>query len=237
MRKPVFSRSWPQLDSGKRAPEGAEGRAGSFNPAVIDGSLYSPPEVRIQPAAIQKILAYADFCPVEINGFGIVKRLEGNKFLITDAFILPQTVSSISADMDDLAYNRFIVELVQNGLDPYACKLQWHSHVDAPAFFSPKDLRTIRGYLTDFMISLVVNRWREYQCRIDVYKPFPLSLDVPVLAVLSEASQEVLDGCIEDIRAKVKRRRRIPFLGEEVVPESDRRTDAVSRADAERFGP
>ena len=160
------------------------------------------PRVFILVSALQKLRAYVKICSVEINGLGVVKRF-GSNFLITDVFILSQQASMISVKVDDLALHKFIFEQVRNGGDPAEIKLQWHSHVNMEAYCSGEDRRTISGYKSDFMISLVMNKRDESFCRIDLFKPFRLGFAAP-LEVFVPPDSELEDRCEEEIKEKVK---------------------------------
>lgn len=160
------------------------------------------PRVFILSSALQKLRAYVKVCPVEINGLGVVKRLD-NDFLITDIFILPQRVSIMSAKVDDEAFHKFIFELASSGRDTAEIKLQWHSHVNMAVFCSGEDRATISSYRCDFMISLVVNKQEETFCRIDLFQPFRLGLAVP-LEIFLPPDSALEEICAKEVEEKVE---------------------------------
>ena len=168
------------------------------------------PRVFITQLAIQKIKCFVDLCKYEINGFGIVQR-EGNDFVIEDVFLLKQYTSSfdLRVDVDPKALNDFIYYLVKNNEDASLIRLQWHSHVHAPVIFSGRDIDTIGGYMNDYMISLVMNKYGEYNCRLDLFKPFYLSLEVPLVVKIPLLDEELVRQCQEEMRANVI----VKFLG------------------------
>lgn len=163
------------------------------------------PRVFIAQQAIQKIKCFVDLCKYEINGFGFVERV-GNDFVIVDVFLLKQytCASGVHVETDPRALNKFVRELVQNGGDASKMRLQWHSHVNMPAYFSAEDVDTIGNYMNDFMISLVMNKYGEYKCRLDLFKPFNLSLEVPLLVRILTLPDALVRDCEEEMTQNVK---------------------------------
>ena len=179
-------------------------------------AIFSPPRVCITLQCLQQIRGYTAVCPAEINGFGLVAK-KGNDFWIEEVFILPQVVSGSSAVTDDAAFHQFLYERVRKGLPQLPIGLQWHSHVCMRAQFSSIDLRLIKNYNADWLISLVVNKYGEYQCRLDLYRPFRLGLDVPLHVALPRFSVEDLASLRSEVEAKVRIERQEP----RVVSEAD----------------
>lgn len=167
-------------------------------------SLRRLPRVIMNYLIFQKIKCFVDLCDHEISGFGIIERA-GNDFIVSDVFLLEQTTAadSLHVDMDSKALNLFIYEMVKKGGDPSEVRFQWHSHADGQTFFSSEDISTIAGYMNDFMISLVMNKSGKYKCRLDLFKPFHLSLEVPVLLRLSPPPDKLVGHCQEEIRRLV----------------------------------
>lgn len=163
---------------------------------------WQPPKVLISLAAFAKLKAYTHLCPIEINGLGIVERI-GNDFFITDIFILKQKVSGNSAEIDDMALNLLLYEVTKSGGDPAKLRLQWHSHAHFDSFWSADDVETIFDF-GDFMISLVINKQGDYKCRLDLKKPFYLSLDVRLKLLLPSPQDEIIEHCKKEIKEKVE---------------------------------
>ena len=160
------------------------------------------PRVFIQVRALQKLRAYVKACPVELNGFGIVKRSD-NDFLIADVFILPQQAGAAWVDTDDEALHSFMFELASRGQSTADIKLQWHSHASMSAYCSGTDRETISNYKCDFMISLVINKRDETFCRLDLFQPFRLGLAVP-LEILVTPDLVLEKECAKEVEEKVK---------------------------------
>lgn len=174
------------------------------------------PRVMIELVPYQKLMTYVRACPVEINGFGAVERL-GKDFLVTDVFILNQEASPGGVTTDSADLHRYLYELIQQGVEPNKLKLQWHSHVDMAVFPSSIDLATIERYQTDYMISLILNKQGEHYCRLDLYRPFRCGFDIRMKLALPEPTQYLTEGCLEQIRKRVKRRT-LRYIFPRVVP-------------------
>lgn len=171
---------------------------------VLDShqSIFPPPIIIIEPQAFKKIKCFVDLCDYEINGFGSVKCVD-NCFTITDVFILKQYVTPAHVDVDPKALNQLIYQLVKKGRDSSNLKFQWHSHASLPSFFSPEDVGTTGNYMNDYMISLVINKAGEYRARIDLFKPFQLSLQLKAFTPNPLFSGKTLRNCYRDIRKNV----------------------------------
>lgn len=151
-----------------------------------------------------KIISYTQQCPFEISGIGIV-GVKANIFTVKDVFIIKQTVTPVHAEIDPACLNQFISDFSQSGGNTADIKFQWHSHAQIPAFFSGEDIETIKNYFGDFMISFVTSHNGDYQCRIDITQPIPLSIEVPVyLKITKPGWSKVREGCRAEIEEKVK---------------------------------
>lgn len=168
------------------------------------GMPFNQPRVIIDQQTFAKLKRFVDLCEAEISGLGIIER-QGNDFIIKDVYVLKQhtVIDGLHVELDPQAFNLFIYELAKNGGDTAGIKFQWHSHADAPAFFSPEDINTIAGYMNDYMISLVINKRGEYQCRLDLFKPFQLSLTTSLLVRVPPLDAAAAVKCQEDIDRNV----------------------------------
>ncbi len=131
----------------------------------------------IIPAPVEeKLHSYVMAVTGEIAGMGKVKILESGDILVEDICIYDQEVTGGTADLSTEALAGFMMEKIKanESLEPWV--LWWHSHANMQAFFSQRDTTTI-DESTDFnhLISLVVNKRRQRECRVDVYRPFRMT--------------------------------------------------------------
>lgn len=135
--------------------------------------------IRIEPGALADILLAIKICPVEISGFGKVIR-KGNVFTICDDIvILEQTCSSLCTEIDPLSHAKWQNSMARNGRRDEVAdfRLWWHSHVNAPAYFSGIDTKNIwrlGADLEEWLISFVANKSGSFDARLDIFKPNPL---------------------------------------------------------------
>lgn len=176
-----------------------------------EGGLFDPPRVIINYDDMQKIQAFVGLLRGEIRGWGFVDRV-GNDFLIHGIKIVEQDVSSAHAEDDIFALAQMVAESDYH----LKMKFQWHSHGQGGVYFSPEDIAAIRSYASDYMISAVFNRAGEYRCRIDLYNPFYICLEVPLLVVVP-IKWGIVDSCRQEILRKVRPEpsfaEKIPWFG------------------------
>ena len=134
------------------------------------------PVVYITPQAKQKLDLYIKCCPQEISGFGTVERYE-KAFLITDVFIFNQECSTSNSDMSSEDVSKYLVEAVNEGVDPSTIKLFWHSHADGGVFWSGVDNNCIDQLSTSWLLSIVGNHKGDYLVRLDLYNFARVTID------------------------------------------------------------
>lgn len=108
-------------------------------------------------------------CETEVNGFGYIKLFPGGIFRVQKVFILDQVATTWSVDTVDSALHAHLAEMHQQGISPELLRFQWHSHCDAPAYFSETDEANIERWPGDWLVSLVLNRRGETLCRFDQF--------------------------------------------------------------------
>lgn len=98
--------------------------------------------VFLSELAHKKIMYWVHKADNEVSGFGMVKYLPKEKcFYITDAFLIEQTVTGGSTDIDPKGYGKLLYETAR--LDG-ECLFWWHSHVKMGVFWSGTDMTTIK---------------------------------------------------------------------------------------------
>lgn len=159
--------------------------------------------VRITADAFRKIRGYIKLCPTEVSGFGKVKT-EADGLLITDVFLIPQKVSSVTTELDPQALYDAVNAASQQGEDTSEWGLWFHSHVNMVARMSSVDTDTIDllGSSTP-LISLVMNKSGEYECRVDFYEPFRMTLRDVKVEVVYEPDDSLMEECKKELQENV----------------------------------
>lgn len=148
----------------------------------------APAALRFTPEAYARLRLYVELCPSEIGGLGEV-RPEGDGLLVTELFLLDQWVSPSETELDPEAVLRLLRRCLEEGRDPAALRLWWHSHAEHEVEWSETDEATIRGFGADSLIALVTNKAGDLLCRCDTGLPerrtmngIPVELPVEPLA-------------------------------------------------------
>jgi hypothetical protein len=140
----------------------------------------APAALRFTPEAYARLRLYVELCPSEIGGLGEV-RPEGDALLVTELFLLDQWVSPSETELDPEAVLRLLHRCLEEGRDPAALRLWWHSHAEHEVEWSETDEATIRGFGAESLIALVTNKAGELLCRCDTWVPERRTVDrIPV---------------------------------------------------------
>ena len=199
----------------------------------------SVPTLTVPINVWQKLQAYVELCPIEINGFGVINQIGPDDFELEDVFIFEQTASDVHVTVSAEVMHSQLYQLSQTGLDLSTIRFQWHSHVSMGAYMSSTDLDNIESYPGDWMISLVINKFGDFEVRLDVLRPLRLTLPVSVVleanfdeALLAELKDEILEK-VKDEDGRLLRKGRDGGLGSQthsmealqlIHSESERRT-------------
>jgi proteasome lid subunit RPN8/RPN11 len=132
---------------------------------------------------METIWEYVKIAKGEMSLIGIVDEITNDDGIITrlnirEVFLPKQKNSGASTDIDDDSLHEIIHELIQrkNG-DANKIRCWIHSHADMNCFWSNIDTGTIKKWAPEtveyptYVISLVVNKKKEYRLRLDVFMP------------------------------------------------------------------
>jgi hypothetical protein len=165
-------------------------------------NVIHPPYVFILPEARRKLDAYIQLCKLEISGLGTVTQY-GNNFLIEDIFLFKQQASIGETNLDGAAIANFLIQLIEEGIDPNKVKLWWHSHANNHCFWSDIDDSTIDLFNNGWMISIVGNHMDTYLTRVDLYEPIRVGINEVKLKTYLELGDEFKKGIQAEIQTKV----------------------------------
>ena len=153
----------------------------------------------------ERIHGYAMSVGSEIAGMGKVRLEDAETIIVEQVMIYEQEVTGATADLSTKALAKFQSELVKKGESPKWWRLWWHSHDNMPAFFSGRDTATIDAQTeSEWLISLVVNKKREREARLDLYRPFRMYIDKMDIEIEGEAYTVPAD-IAQEVAQKVKR--------------------------------
>lgn len=181
------------------------------NIRAADFDYKCPLSVHFTHMALAKLRAYIANVENEVGGLGqVTYNAEKNLFLITDIYLIEQTVSAASTLLSPEGLMKFYNERTQiNPADDYSqYKLWWHSHYNFQTFWSGTDEATIESLdqetpENNWFLSVVGNQAGSMIARLDVYSPFRFTRNnIPIFK--EEYPSEVEEMVKADIEAKVK---------------------------------
>jgi len=165
------------------------------------------PQLVIPIEVWQKMMAYVINCPTEVNGFGILELNDYNQFTLVDVFITDQVASAGDVQVDPLVVSQAMSEVMGLGYQSKQMSFQWHSHVKMQARFSTTDTENIDNWPGNRLISLVVNKFGEFECRLDLYQD-GLRVAIPLVPTLvTTIPAAVMMDTARQISQKVKPRK------------------------------
>jgi proteasome lid subunit RPN8/RPN11 len=170
-------------------------------------TLISSPAIYITPYAKQKMDLYITLCKDEISGFGTVSssHLEEGFLLIDNVFIFEQECSGSHSDMSSEDVSKFIVEAVNNGIDPGNIKIFWHSHANSGVFWSGTDNNCIEELSDSWLISIVGNHKGQYLTRLDIFNLGRITIDELRLVIAHEENDSLKEQIEKEIKEKVSK--------------------------------
>jgi len=133
--------------------------------------------------AFEQLIGWAYSTAREISCLGSVSR-EGNRFIIEQFYLLKQSGSSASTELDQSALAELMEQLITEGKREEAQRIKcWaHSHPNMEPFWSKVDDSTCRLLVNDYLVSIVIGKNFAILCRIDIAAPIPVVFDnIPVV--------------------------------------------------------
>jgi hypothetical protein len=190
--------------------------------------------ILISVTAYMKMKAWIDMARGEVSGLGSVSEVrdrngELTSFIIDDIYLLKQQCGSADTLLDNEAVGQFLFETAKEGLDTSKIKLWWHSHGTLSVFWSTTDEQCIRDLSnSSYMISLVSNKEGKSLTRLDVYKPFHITLNDFQLQMHYPEDPDTIQFCLNEFKKKVTESTLTP-IQDRLIPEpgQDRIDEAV----------
>lgn len=167
--------------------------------------------IQVDAVAMQKLWHWVDFAKGEVSCLGIVEEtrdaLTGTitALTVTDFFLVKQHCSADETSMDPAAVAQLLVDLESRGIDSKKLRCWAHSHGDLSVFFSGQDDICVAGLANgEWLLSLVVNKKRDTQMRLDQYMPCHLYLSDIVWDVRYPLIDGLAEVCLTEFKAKVQ---------------------------------
>jgi hypothetical protein len=155
-------------------------------------------QVWIDLAAHEKLWAWTKLAKGEVSMLGLVEDTPAGP-AITDLFLLRQTCTSATTDMDQADVAKLLFDLAAAGLEGQL-RAWVHSHATMDVFWSRTDDDCVEGLAAEpYCVSVVVNKRGDVRARVDVFRPVrftiddvPVKLRTPSLGLEEECRREFL---------------------------------------------
>ena len=169
----------------------------------------SKTKVFLSIEAYQKMRLWVDMAKGEISWLGSVSELKDQNglfeaFLIEDIHLLKQTCSSVNTTLDEQSVGQFLTEMVMKNQDTSKVKAWLHSHASMKCFWSNIDEDCIKNLTnSSYVISIVTNKDSDILARIDIFKPFHVTVNETVVDIYYPADEHLKKTCKKEFKEKV----------------------------------
>ena len=157
----------------------------------------------IEELPYRKAMKLAEMIDAEYIAFLVVEQRE-DKLVVKDIILPYQEVTSSTCEFDE---KMFSVITENKNINPEEIRGWLHSHNDMSVFWSGTDEDTIRklGRRMPYVVSIVVNKKRELKARIDLFRPFRITLDDVETKILWDDS-DLEEELSKEIEEKITKR-------------------------------
>jgi proteasome lid subunit RPN8/RPN11 len=163
-------------------------------------------KVRIGATAYKKLFSYVLASNLEVSGLGLVKPVKDG-YQIYDIFVLDQLSSGAHTDLDKQAMTNLMLKILKEKGEKEVNNLRfwWHSHPNFGVSPSGTDDATGERLANDqYLVSWIVNHNRDIYCRIELTKPFRMTLsDVPT-EIDGGKHKNVVDSYTKEAQGKIR---------------------------------
>ena len=153
------------------------------------------PKIFITYEALLKMNQIVNTCTAEVGWLGSVKTGKDG-YYITDVYLMKQSVSGVTTELDEDDLHDFFQNLIINDPDKYnTIKLWGHSHVKMPVNPSSQDDETFKEYYQDnpFFIRLIANQKEDMRIDIAIKEDGYIYYNVPWEIVYPKSIIEAME--------------------------------------------
>jgi hypothetical protein len=125
--------------------------------------------------------------------------------VVTDFFLVKQQCTYEETDMDLQSVAELITDLEAKGINSSKLRCWAHSHGSMSVFWSGQDESCISGLANnEWLLSLVVNKRRDTQMRLDLFHPAHLYLADVVWETKFPTVDGLAEACFDEFKSKVR---------------------------------
>jgi hypothetical protein len=174
---------------------------------TLDERLDDPveqPHLTIDPAVWRQMMAWAIVTNSEVSGMALLEPDGEDDLRLSRVFLLPQLGNAVATQLDPVGMADLMGQLLDEGIDPSALRVWWHSHGREAPFWSGQDEQTIEGFAPSAMVSVVIDHRQRRLARLDRYGPRHTTwLAVDGAEPIEDWSDAELESAREAVRATV----------------------------------
>jgi len=176
--------------------------------STYDARVRGIPKPLITLSAWEKLQYYVELAPEEVSGLGVVEQMPG-ALLVTKILLPKQYGGAALTDFTGEDYAQLCYELLERGeitaedIEKLLC--WWHSHHHLGAAFSAHDDDTAQNtfHASPFLLSVVLGKGGRHACRLDIMRPFHMTVTDLTLSVVLESDPARLQQAKEELREKL----------------------------------
>ncbi len=196
-------------------------------------------KIQVEAEAMQKLWLWTDFARGEVSCLGLVDEVFSTEtgrttaLVVTDFFLVKQQCTCEETDMDVADVARLISELEAKGIDSRKLRCWAHSHGSMSVFWSGQDESCISGLANnEWLLSLVVNKRRDTQMRLDQYHPSHMYIPDVQWEVKYPLVDGLAEACFDEFKAKVRETTFLKRSREDQLVRRDMILDELDEASA-----
>jgi proteasome lid subunit RPN8/RPN11 len=159
--------------------------------------------------AYQKMRLWVELAKGEVAWLGTVSEMKDTRgsleaFLIEDIHLLKQVCTGANTVLDDVAVAGFLTEMAKKGEDTSKIKAWIHSHGELKCFWSGTDEDCISDLAnSSYLISIVTNKDGNILARVDIFKPFQVTVNDVKVDIYYPEDGDLLEFCKKEFKEKV----------------------------------
>lgn len=196
-------------------------------------------KIQVEAKAMQMLWLWTDFAKGEVSCLGLVDEVVSTEtgrtkaLIVTDFFLVKQQCTYEETDMDVSDVARLIAELESKGIDSRKLRCWAHSHGSMSVFWSGQDESCISGLANnEWLLSLVVNKRRDTQMRLDQYHPSHMYIPDVQWEVKYPLVDGLAEACFDEFKSKVRETTFLKRSREDQLAKRDMILDELDEASA-----
>lgn len=166
--------------------------------------------IEVDAVVMSKLWLWTDMARGEVSALGIIDETRDQQtgmitgLRVTDVFLVKQVSTDADTELDPAGVAELMLELERAGQDVCKLRFWWHSHGSLSVFWSDQDEACVTDLANgEYLLSLVVNKRRDSQCRLDQFHPTHMFISDIQWDVRYEVPADLEEQCRQQFKSKV----------------------------------